>query len=384
MSYKFILLFLFCKIIFSVEFPTYFNDRNDIIKIEIPNEGWIEYLYDEKRVLSQLKRYRQNGCLLYEVVYCYDDHNILIEEIIHYQSRAISNKIEPHRPFMTDENDFNFSLNYEFNFKNELIRAYADNIEIKIDYDSFSNRIKKEVIQDEESKIYFFGHADSVEIALFDHEMHLKELFVPGIKILPFFSKPSMIELQGELFVPVIDTKFHIVKLIHLETGVEHLIDRIDIEGQALISKNLMSLFVYRLKPYDPDLKLVNFGYRYYDPLKKQFINNDPFGEIQTKDLKSYCFNDPEKYIDPDGRFVFVIPLVSSNFLERAIEITLTSLVNSLVYDVAGGISTWIDQYQDRKRTDEFLKIQKGEKIFNPESVSRDILPLNDEQWQEF
>jgi RHS repeat-associated protein len=66
-------------------------------------------------------------------------------------------------------------------------------------------------------------------------------------------------------------------------------------------------------KPYDEEIGLSYFGSRWYDPQAGRFTSIDPMPVIPS-DFKSfnryaYGFNNPYKYVDPDGNLAFLIPV---------------------------------------------------------------------------
>jgi RHS repeat-associated protein len=67
----------------------------------------------------------------------------------------------------------------------------------------------------------------------------------------------------------------------------------------------------YHGKPFDDDTGLSYMGARYYDPVLGRFMGVDPV-DFQTSNLHSfnrytYANNNPYKYVDPDGRFAFLV-----------------------------------------------------------------------------
>lgn len=64
-------------------------------------------------------------------------------------------------------------------------------------------------------------------------------------------------------------------------------------------------------KPFDDGTGLSYMGARYYDPVLGRFMGVDPV-DFQASNLHSfnrytYANNNPYKYVDPDGRFAFLI-----------------------------------------------------------------------------
>lgn len=68
---------------------------------------------------------------------------------------------------------------------------------------------------------------------------------------------------------------------------------------------------------YDDDLSLVYMQARYYDPVIGRFYSNDPVGYKPQNPVMSfnrylYVNNNPYKYTDPNGEFLFLIPLIGA------------------------------------------------------------------------
>jgi len=62
--------------------------------------------------------------------------------------------------------------------------------------------------------------------------------------------------------------------------------------------------YKFNAKEMDEETGLYYYGARYYDPRTSVWISVDPL-KCMTLNVSSYvyCYNNPVKYIDPDGRF---------------------------------------------------------------------------------
>ena len=81
-------------------------------------------------------------------------------------------------------------------------------------------------------------------------------------------------------------------------------------------------------KPYDEEIGLSYFGARWYDPAIGRFTGVDPV-PVNTNDYRSfnrysYGYNNPYKYIDPDGRYVEV------GFEAASLAIGVSSLIDNI------------------------------------------------------
>ena len=62
--------------------------------------------------------------------------------------------------------------------------------------------------------------------------------------------------------------------------------------------------YLYNGKELDEDIGLYDFGARFYDPARAQWTTVDPLAEKARRwSLYTFCFNNPLRFIDPDGMF---------------------------------------------------------------------------------
>ena len=62
---------------------------------------------------------------------------------------------------------------------------------------------------------------------------------------------------------------------------------------------------------YDGDTGLVRFGARDYDPAVARFVLKDPSGLAGGSNVYEYAANDPVNYIDPNGHFAILVPILT-------------------------------------------------------------------------
>jgi len=63
-----------------------------------------------------------------------------------------------------------------------------------------------------------------------------------------------------------------------------------------------------RLRLYDTDTGLIRFGYRDYDPETGRWTARDPIGfDGGDTNLYGYVLGDPVNFIDPEGKFAWVV-----------------------------------------------------------------------------
>jgi RHS repeat-associated protein len=75
-------------------------------------------------------------------------------------------------------------------------------------------------------------------------------------------------------------------------------------------------------KPYDKDIGLTHLGARYYDPLVGRFMGMDPKwfdpSNIHSFNRYAYANNNPEKFVDPDGKSPLLLVREGVLFYEAA------------------------------------------------------------------
>jgi RHS repeat-associated protein len=114
-------------------------------------------------------------------------------------------------------------------------------------------------------------------------------------------------------------------------------------------------------KAHDDSTGLSYMGARYYDPVLGRFMGIDPV-HFQTDNLHSfnryaYTNNNPYKYVDPDGRFAFLIVPALFALTALAAAATVNSMMNGGGFnqgmggDDAGAFERPITQLSDVPRT---------------------------------
>jgi RHS repeat-associated protein len=90
----------------------------------------------------------------------------------------------------------------------------------------------------------------------------------------------------------------------------------------------------YSGKRHDDELKLINYGKRYYDAEIGRFLTPDPAGFLDSVNLYQYAFNNPYSYYDPNGEFIFLAAIPFAALLTRA-------AVKIFVDAIVAGVATW-------------------------------------------
>ena len=120
------------------------------------------------------------------------------------------------------------------------------------------------------------------------------------------------VELEGKVFAPILDCQGNIRRLID-PTGAIAQRYEFSAFGEKITNsqESLFNPWRYASKRLDPELNLIHFGKRYYDPSLGRWLATDPAGFIDSVNLYQYVFNNPFHYYDPDGQCIqFIIPLL--------------------------------------------------------------------------
>ncbi len=303
--------------------------------VDLNELGKIIYYFDGD-LCKKIVRISDSGDIKYEHQYQYDENNHIVSENlignlgkVFYSGNIKEGYLEASSPFgkeywkAEDKAPLKKSTNKRlYNKKGLLVKkgtsqffyhgSKLERIE-KVDrtvlyiYDKLGRKVSKQVVFDNALDTEFYLFLGSREIGSFSSDGKLKWLRIPGLSTHPTMVRAIAIETNNAIYAPIYDFQWNIVKLIDIETG--EVIDT----RPNLYGKNLAHLdgcpWTFCSKRYDPDAELVDFGYRHYDPELCEWLTPDPL----NKDPQTYryCFNNPSQYIDPDGQFAFVIPVLT-------------------------------------------------------------------------
>ncbi len=122
-----------------------------------------------------------------------------------------------------------------------------------------------------------------------------QELQIPGL------NRAAAIEKDSIAYLPIYDVQGTIRYLVdrsNLQIAEENHSDSF---GRGL---NPRIPYAYAGKRFDPATNLIYFGQRYYDPNLGRWLTPDPIGPSDSSNLYQYVFNNPYRYIDPNGESV--------------------------------------------------------------------------------
>ncbi len=102
-------------------------------------------------------------------------------------------------------------------------------------------------------------------------------------------------ELEGQVFAPVLDVQGNICRLVDLDSSIADSYDftAFGEERKKDSKETTFNPWRFASKHFDPELGLVYFGKRYYDPEFARWITTDPAGLTDSANLYQYVFNNP-------------------------------------------------------------------------------------------
>ena len=181
------------------------------------------------------------------------------------------------------------------------------------------------------------------ELYLYDGKEEIGALRPDGtlknLRILGHGREPIAIELEGRSFATITDVHRNTELLIDPITATVANAYRYSAFGEPVrIEETVFNPWRYAGKRFDPDLQLIMFGKRFYDPELLRWLTPDPAGFVDSYNLYQYVFYSPFRYYDPDGQVVFllVIPLI------QVMLPTLTVAIPIITKAAAAGVIAYL------------------------------------------
>ncbi len=216
------------------------------------------------------------------------------------------NQILKHSPSET--------FQYTYDPLNQLISAQSEKTQVNFTYDPLGRRISKKTFTLTEKKWketvheYYLYHGQN-EIGAFIPTGKPKNIKVLGIAP----NSPIAIELEKSVFAPILDAQGNICRLVNpisKEIESRYFYSAFGEELQHTIDNEQFNPWRFASKRLDPELNLIYFGKRYYDPVLARWLTTDPAGFVDSVNLYQYVYNNPFRYLDADGQFAILLPLL--------------------------------------------------------------------------
>lgn len=200
---------------------------------------------------------------------------------------------------------------YTYDPLNQLTAVEDGSSKVVLKYDPLGRRISKTTDAYTENYLYD-GNND---IGTLDQQGRLKHLCVLGIEK-NNISRPISIELEGNVFAPIIDCQGNVSRLVKLVSGEVSTSYEYNAFGeQSQKDFGPFNPWQYASKRFDADINFIDFGKRYYVPQLGRWLNTDPAEFVDGSNLYAFLKNSPYRYVDADGRFVqLFIPILVGGF----------------------------------------------------------------------
>lgn len=200
---------------------------------------------------------------------------------------------------------------FTYNPLDQLLEATVSNTKVCFRYDPLGRRIDRQQYQFTAGE-WQPTYSNSL---FYDNNQEIGQIEDDTVQQLRVFGGqyPIAIELKGKVYAPLLDAQGNIRRLIDTETNTIAAHYTYSAFGEQPIAEQpLFNPWQYAAKRLDPDLSLIDFGKRHYDPQLGRWLTLDPIGFLNSRNLYQYNFNDPFRYRDPNGTFAFVlfIPVV--------------------------------------------------------------------------
>ena len=217
---------------------------------------------------------------------------------------------------------------YAYDPLNRLTEATFGKKRIHFLYDPLGRRLTKVVMDKmpagwEEIYRENYLYDGEQEIGALAADGTLKNLRVLGVSKRKDCPETVAIELNNKVFAPAIDVQGNIRKLVDpfsKKVAKEYEFTAFGEGNERIKDENPWR---YAAKRFDPELNLIYFGKRYYDPELARWLTTDPAGFQDSINLYQYAFNNPYCYYDPNGEFLCFIT------------IPLSLLLNPVVWKIA-------------------------------------------------
>lgn len=260
------------------------------------------------------------------ISYTYDDLSQLTTENDNsYRYDSLFNRIEKNDSLFKINNlneltDLSYDFNgnqtqneathYAYDPLNRLMSATLGNKRVHFLYDPLGRRLSKVVMEKSASawnEMYreYYLYDGQQEIGAINPDGTLKNLRVLGAMLHKELPATVSIEINKKIFAPTMDVQANICQLIDPVSKTIASQYEFTAFGESKREKNDNNPWRYAAKRFDPELNLIYFGERYYDPLLARWLTTDPADFLDGMNLYQYAFNNPHGYYDPDGKFIF-------------------------------------------------------------------------------
>ena len=262
---------------------------------------------------------------------------------------------------------------------NRLIKYERDGKKTTFQYDAFGRCIQ---ITDPSGTRQLLYHGEQELGSLLNGHVHELRLVHPE----PEVDRTFAIELQGQPYFPIQDFRSNICTLQKADGSLAEW-TRYSAFGLKTMCGEGKFFNPWKFANRREVEGLSLFTHRFYNPCMMRWLTTDPLGFEDGLNLYSYARNNPFYYKDPDGRFVFVLPLVVGMFGAGGLAISTTALCHvgaaALVVGLAwttGKAIHWadhkinqVDNDAHEQQREEERRQEKFKFPVNPEELLPDL-----------
>jgi RHS repeat-associated protein len=183
---------------------------------------------------------------------------------------------------------------------NQLLEAVSDKQKVKFTYDPLGRRLTKAVYTAtgygwKETSYESYLYDGQNEIGAFTTSNTPKNLRTLGRALHKEHPATIALELEGQIFAPILDVQGNIVRLISPDSNTISQSYEFNAFGELLSDQQQQSYseptnpWRFASKRFDPELGLIYYGKRYYDPESARWLTTDPAGFIAIGYPFWYC-----------------------------------------------------------------------------------------------
>lgn len=288
-----------------------YNSLNQLLSESVQGDS-LSYAYD-----SNYNRVQKNQSL--EVV------NALNELV---QQGEASYQYDLNGNLSFKEDGLNESFRYTYDALNRLVGAQSNQKRIKFLYDPSGRCLSRVAYMYsaggwQETERVNFLYDGQHEIGSFKTNGEPTEFRLLGLYINKKTVSTVAVELDQKPYVAINDFHGNTLALVDMRDQSVYRY-QFTAYGEPLQTNALLfNPWAYASNRLDSDLKLINFGKRFYDPKIGRWLSLDPIGSVDSSNLYQYVFNNPHRYRDPDGQFAMLVALPALAF---GVELAVPSL----------------------------------------------------------
>lgn len=300
------------------------DEQNRLAQITFPDGSLVTYDY-EQDLLKAVTRISPTGEVLYKHTYdVYDDSGRLLGEThripVNYGYDSLGRPAYRADVYLSEIYVYDDRGNlaqkgaksYAYDSQSQLVSETPNGFTAK--YDDIFNCIELNgqsvSLQDPPVNNDMFDasgrrltHGDTSYLYLGNEEIGAYENGkMKEMRILGGFRRAVGIEIDSVAYIPIHDVQGVIRYLVDWNTGEIKERNDCDAFGRGV---NPKIPYAYFGKRYDVDTGLYYFGKRFYDPKLTRWVSPDPIGPVHSSNLYQYVYNNPFRYIDPQGESIW-------------------------------------------------------------------------------